>query len=215
VAVGAAAALAFTVLAVREYRVPAPAAVAPDGSVPAHQAIVAAAQPVVGSETAPSIAVAGDLVASAAETSPVESITVVASLESGAFPLPATLAAVPVAAEIAPAALATTASYASVSLNRSALGSDIVVPARLAAAGATFEARPAQAARTVVDPLHQMTPPGESRRNARLFAAMASPVSAPPVSRGSERAASRISEETVYEQVSRFGVRGDRFNVKF
>jgi hypothetical protein len=207
---GAAAAFAFTVLAVREYRSAAPAAPVPDAGSGSLNAIVAASLPVAASEPAPVIAITASPVASAVEISPIESITVIATSESKAETLPLTLAPLPLVSEGA----APVASPASLTLGRTVLGSDIVAPARLVAASATFEARSAPAVR-VVDPLQQMTPPGESRRNARLLAAMASPVSTPAASRGSERAASRISEETLYEQVSRFGARGDRLNVKF
>jgi hypothetical protein len=212
---GAAAAFAFTVLAVREYRASAPASIVPAGDFVVQTPATVASQPSVAVEGSPLAVVASGRAVTAPEVSPIESITVVATAGPNVEAIAPTLAALSHAPETVPAATASVASQASISLGRVPRGSDIVVPARLAAAGATFEARPAPAVRAVVDPLQQMTPPGESRRNARLLAAMASPVSVPPASRGSERAASRISEETLYEQVSRFGARGDRFNVKF
>lgn len=69
-------------------------------------------------------------------------------------------------------------------------------------------------ARSTVEPLAQMTSPGESRR-ARLLTAMVSTASLETSARTTERAASRIAEERLYDQVQRFGARGDRLNVKF
>lgn len=69
-------------------------------------------------------------------------------------------------------------------------------------------------ARATVEPLAQMTSPGESRR-ARLLTAMVSTASLETSVRTTERAASRIAEERLYDQVQRFGARGDRLNVKF
>jgi hypothetical protein len=68
--------------------------------------------------------------------------------------------------------------------------------------------------RSTVEPLAQMTSPGESRR-ARLLTAMVSTASLETSARTTERAASRIAEERLYDQVQRFGARGDRLNVKF
>ena len=84
---------------------------------------------------------------------------------------------------------------------------------RAAALGSAFEARPAST-RTTVEPLQQMTPPSETRR-ARLLTAMVSMASLEDSARTTQRVASRIDDERLYEQVSRFGARGDRLSVKF
>lgn len=76
-----------------------------------------------------------------------------------------------------------------------------------------FEAR-VMPARTAVDPLQQMTPPGESRR-ARLLTAMVATAALEASSRSTERAANRFAEEGVFDQGHRFGARGDRVQVKF
>lgn len=65
------------------------------------------------------------------------------------------------------------------------------------------------------EPLQQMTPPGESRRATRYLATMVSMNTVEPASRTTERAASRISQEELYDQVQRFGARRGGFNVKF
>jgi len=84
---------------------------------------------------------------------------------------------------------------------------------RLLGGKSGFESR-ALPARATVEPLAQMTSPGESRR-ARLLTAMVSTASLETSVRSTERAASRIAEEHLYDQVQRFGARGDRLNVKF
>jgi hypothetical protein len=76
-----------------------------------------------------------------------------------------------------------------------------------------FEAR-AMPAKAAIEPLQQMTPPSDTRRS-RLLTAMVSTASLDTSVRPTERAASRIAEERLYDQDSRFGARGDRFNVKF
>lgn len=76
-----------------------------------------------------------------------------------------------------------------------------------------FDARPASA-RVAIEPLQQMTPPSDSRRS-RLLTAMVSTASSESSYRTSERAASRIDEERLYDQINRFGARGDRMNWKF
>lgn len=65
------------------------------------------------------------------------------------------------------------------------------------------------------EPLQQMTPPGETRRATRYLATMVSMNTVEPASRTTERAASRISQEELYDQVQRFGARRGGFNVKF
>ncbi|MBL9210635.1 MAG: hypothetical protein JNL92_09195 [Opitutaceae bacterium] len=90
---------------------------------------------------------------------------------------------------------------------------DQAVMSRLLGGTHGFEAR-AMPARTTVDPLQQMTPPGESRR-ARLLTAMVSMAALETSARTTERAANRLAEERVFDQDGRFGARGDRVHMKF
>jgi hypothetical protein len=76
-----------------------------------------------------------------------------------------------------------------------------------------FEAR-LPAARSPVEPLKQITPPGE-RRGARILTAMVSVGSVENAMRTTERAASRLSEERLYDQIQRFGARGAGVSLKF
>ncbi len=68
--------------------------------------------------------------------------------------------------------------------------------------------------RVVVEPLQQMVPPGE-RRGARMLTAMVSATAVENGGRSSERLASRLSEERLYDQIERFGARGAGVNVRF
>ncbi|MFZ9747675.1 MAG: hypothetical protein ACO3G4_13690, partial [Opitutaceae bacterium] len=72
----------------------------------------------------------------------------------------------------------------------------------------------AASSRVVVEPLQQMVPPGE-RRGARMLTAMVSAAAAESGPRASERLASRLSEERLYDQIERFGARGAGVNVRF
>lgn len=65
-----------------------------------------------------------------------------------------------------------------------------------------------------VDPLQQMTPPGESRRG-RYLTAMVSSATVGSSARISERAANRFAEDRLQDAAGRFGARGDRVHVKF
>ncbi len=80
--------------------------------------------------------------------------------------------------------------------------------------GATrLEAR-APASRVAVEPLRQMTPPAD-RRGSRILTAMVSMASVENAMRTTERAATRLSEEQLYEQIRRVGAVGAAVNVKF
>jgi hypothetical protein len=76
-----------------------------------------------------------------------------------------------------------------------------------------FEVR-AASTRTTVEPLQQMTPPSETRRS-RILTAMVATAPFDSSVRTTERAASRIDEERLYDQIHRFGARADRVQYKF
>lgn len=99
--------------------------------------------------------------------------------------------------------------------NLAALQAEEPVKSRsLLAVASGFEVR-AMPNRVAIEPLQQMTPPSDTRRS-RLLTAMVSMASLESSMRTTERAASRIAEERLYDdQMSRFGARGDRLQVKF
>jgi len=90
---------------------------------------------------------------------------------------------------------------------------DVVSARRLLDVASGFEER-VMPTRAAVEPLQQMVPPGDSRRS-RLLTAMVSTASLEASMRTTERAASRLDEEKLYDQIHRFGARGDRVQVKF
>jgi hypothetical protein len=65
-----------------------------------------------------------------------------------------------------------------------------------------------------VEPLQQMVPPGE-RRGARILTAMVSMTAVEGGPRATDRVASRLSEQRLYDQIERFGARGAGVNVRF
>jgi hypothetical protein len=92
-------------------------------------------------------------------------------------------------------------------------GGEPVLSRSLLAASTRFEAR-AFPARPAIEPLKQITPPSE-RRGARILTAMVSMASVENAMRTTERAANRLSEEQLYEQIRRVGAFGAGVNVKF
>jgi hypothetical protein len=90
---------------------------------------------------------------------------------------------------------------------------DPAIPNRLFASTSGFEAR-AMPARTVIEPLQQMSLPSETRR-ARMLTAMVSMASMEAPARTAERAANRIAEENLYDEIRRFGARGAGVQMKF
>lgn len=96
----------------------------------------------------------------------------------------------------------------------SLVASDTVMYRTLLSSSSRFEDRVTPAAKLTVEPLHQITLPSE-RRGSRILTAMVSMASVENAMRTTERAASRLSEEQLYDQISRFGARGAGVNVKF
>jgi hypothetical protein len=90
---------------------------------------------------------------------------------------------------------------------------ETVAAGSLLGASNRFEAR-APNARSVVEPLQQMVPPGE-RRGARILTAMVSMTAVEGGPRATDRVASRLSEQRLYDQIERFGARGAGVNVRF
>ncbi len=68
--------------------------------------------------------------------------------------------------------------------------------------------------RAAIEPLQQISTPSE-RRGSRILLAMVSMTTVENAMRTTERAASRLSEDQLYDQIHRFGARGAGVNVKF
>jgi len=90
---------------------------------------------------------------------------------------------------------------------------DALTGGTLLAATNGFEAR-VMTSRTAIEPLQQMIPPSDTRRS-RLLTAMVSNAAFDTSIHSTARAASRIEEERLYDQIQRFGARGDRVQMKF
>jgi hypothetical protein len=220
--IGAAAALAITLVSFREYQgqgkggATEPSAPAPRVASPDTPVIASASK----SEVRETVAAVGTV----AERSMV--VTTAGDLPSRVAPEPAATAS---AAAILPARVSllpdTVTEFASVEapVNLRHMGAALtVVPASmeapltrglLANAPTGFEAR-VMPARAVVEPLQQITPPGE-RTRAKLMTAMLSMTSVDAPSRTGERVAERLSEERLYDTVHRFSARGAGVGMKF
>lgn len=76
--------------------------------------------------------------------------------------------------------------------------------------------RRAELREPVRDPLAQISSPGESRRSRLLASALPAMANSSDVSIGSsDRVARRLTEERLYDSISRVGVQGDRVAIKF
>lgn len=214
--VGATAILALTFITIREYRLPeAEAGFAPDIVATKVDTMPGPATPVVASDR-----VAADSRATAAEApastpaSPVAADGLKATPEQVAGMVPMLGGArAPSAAEYSPAARAIAANLAAVKASAPELVQlidrvpgmdDLINP-------------PSQT--QVVDPLSRIQSSSESRRTARLLASALPAVSYAGGDDGGHVAADRIerslTEERLYDSVSRFGVKADRVAIKF
>ena len=70
------------------------------------------------------------------------------------------------------------------------------------------------ASRSAVEPLQQITPPGD-RRRSNILTAMATMASFETPSRNGDRVANRLSEDELYDRIHRFGARGNSVSMKF
>ena len=92
--------------------------------------------------------------------------------------------------------------------------SDSLHPATLLNVTSGFEAR-VMPPRNAIEPLQNMTPPSDARRSRLLTAMVSMAAMEMPTRTTTARAASRIDEERLYDQIQRFGARADRVEMKF
>lgn len=210
---GAAAVTALTVFAIRFDRTSPPAGGTDFGATPAPQVIAKTAlppvQPIVGG-TASQEPANAESTAVAETEAPPSGPAYVDGAASRFIPL----LGVPVE-DNPESALSSNSLYPENAFGRATIGDPVVGRSLLSATDQfnRVEAR-AVTARTAVEPLQQITPPGE-RRGTRILTAMVSMSSVENAMRATERAASRLSEEQLYDQIRRFGARGAGLNVKF
>lgn len=212
---GASAVLAISFISIREFR-----SNDADEALPVQSHAVAAVVASRPENIAP--------VAEVAPPSPRESVAAVEVATPAPVPLPAEAAPIAVAVaatgdvapRITPLLGAPTLepeaepspSARHISANLAAVQADPVVSRNLLVAAPRFEPRASM--RPAVEPLQQITPPGEKRRS-HLLTAMVSMASLDSSQHTAERVASRISEERLYDRERRLGGRGDRVSLKF
>ena len=218
--IGATAVLALTFLSVRDYQATAPER----GFVPVQSDDVgsnfAVMAPAIDVSTAPAAARAESAsVATVDQAAPMENpiAASAAQAEVGTERVSAMAALLGGAAEssavTSPSARSIAENFAAAQSADGTFGSR----ALLASAVHGFESRAMPARTPVVDPLAQMKAPSDVRRARYLGTALPVVANSRQVApRSSERLASRISDDRLYETVgSRLGLGGDRLMVKF
>jgi hypothetical protein len=201
--VGATAILALTFLTVREYR-------APD-AVPAYESGIAVApldtaEPLATHVASPASSSAPMTDAMLVVTTPVETVSP-AAVTTGQRSHTVPLARVqPEVVEPSPSARYIAANLAAAQADQPGIVDEV------------FGRMPRVAASTtpVRDPLAQLSSRGETRRS-RLMAMVveASVSSEETVMPSSDRLARRLTEDRLYDSISRIGVQGDRVAIKF
>jgi hypothetical protein len=214
VLLGASAVVAVTFFSVRDAE---PTASAPpaDVSTSGTTAVVSEAETLIA-ELSQYVASIEAAPAPAISTSQVEAVAQVAAPAESPSPAPTSINIAPivVAGAIDENLDSESPAARRIAANLTKVQAEPTAGRNLLAARTSFEDRALPRA-VAVEPLQQMTPPSDTRR-ARLLTAMVSMASMESSMRTTERAANRIAEERLYDdQISRFGARGDRFQVKF
>jgi hypothetical protein len=210
---GATAVLAITVLSVREYRHPAVS------TEPTVTSVAAAVMPVASSPSpAPAfasgvVAPDGDAGSSTVATSFDPSLSSATVIENSPSLV---LASVEASAENSGREPTPTARFIAANLALVKATEPGVVESMLGGARG-FEARGVPTRSRAVDPLAQMISPSDARRSRLLAASAVAAVSmnnAQPA-RTTEIRSRRLSDEQLYDTVSRFGAKGNSLLVKF
>lgn len=218
---GATAVLALTFLSVREYQTATPERGVMPGLVDDTAAIAAATVPRLETVAAssPSFSADAGSIESVAEISAPSDAGAVVGQNDSAGPGRISAMAALIGGSSEPTSAASP-SARSIAENFAAAQSDDNTfggRALLASAVHGFESRAMPARPPVVDPLAQMKAPSDVRRARYLGTALPVVANTKQVTpRSSERLASRIADERLYETVgSRLGLGGDRLMVKF
>jgi hypothetical protein len=219
---GAAAVLTVTFISVREYQA-RPSTQAED-AVAVRRAVPAAPPTVAG--IAPETSARHEVVVQRSapvevNTAPITATVEAASVAVSVVPEPASAnESAPIAvfasaaSELAATPRAVGLRHMGATLTPTSTSEPILSRGLLTGVSTGFEAR-ALPARPAVEPLQQITPPSE-RMRARMLTAMVSMTSSVDApTRNGERAAERLSEERLYDQVHRFSARGAGVGMKF
>jgi hypothetical protein len=214
--IGATAVLALTFLSVREYQSAAPELGLPPG-LSDNPAAVAVNESEIGESSLVSppaetsnvaMAINAPVVGREAEftnASGADRVSAMAALIGGALESEAS---------ISPSARSIADNFAAAQSSDNTFGNNHSL---LVSASRGFESRVLPAHTPVIEPLAQVTPPSEVRRARYLGTALPVVATAKLVApRTTERLASRIADERLYESLSsRLGLGGDRIMVKF
>lgn len=212
---GATAVLALTMVSVRHYRpstpeaVPAPgASVAASSSLKPSGASISSVQPTSVTEDF-SVTSRSEQRTVVATSLPVAAVISHETSDLGSVDSPAVVASN--SREVA------TPSERFIAANLAiAKSSDPAIAQGILGAARGFEARAMPARAPAVDPLAQMTSPSDVRRSRLLGGAVMSvSMNSAPAARPAEVRSRRISDEQLYDTISRFGARGNSLLVKF
>ncbi len=205
---GTTAVVAITFVSIRLNQPVAPLAIAPEGRLSAIPVSVAPIAPTLGG------------IAAGVANAPLETSTAVVSAAAEGLGSASVDSTKGVLTSFIPMLGVPSDEPAAASFSRSVESGLVLTPVgeplftrTLAGTASRFEAR-AMSVRSAVEPLHQITPPSE-RRGTRILTAMVSMAAVENAMRTTERAASRLSEEQLYDQIHRFGAHGAGVNVKF
>jgi hypothetical protein len=204
---GATAVLAVTVLSIREFR--QPAAPVASNPVSAHAVPVADVSATLGAVAAPT-----------SEAVPTASVATLESVASNATSSEISSAAAFAGAEVSAEtsereALTPTARFIATNLALAKATEPGVAQSMLGGARG-FEMRAVPTRTRAVDPLAQMISPSDARRSRLLAASAIAAVSLnSQPARTTEIRSRHLSDEQLYDTVSRFGARGNSLLVKF
>ena len=208
VPLGASAALALAFFTVREYRS------SPDALIPEvrMQAVVAPLAPAVSHEDEASVET--KVTASVQKNEPA---VVAAASEAhvaavASQPAPTTLMPLLVGSLVSDSQLSPSARSIEVNL-AAARAAEPEVARRLMGPAQAFETRMIPVKAMLNDPIAQLNPASEERRQRLLGTALPSATAAPSTS--SDKLASHLSDDRLYEQISRYSAVGDHLSLKF
>ena len=211
---GATAILALSVLTVREYRSPVAGAAVPDaGSVALSSPFGPESQPET-KEVLHSLPAGHDLLATVVNEPTNDPATGSPDSESVTVGRLSQIIPVLGAAHIEPEPTPT-ARFIATNLAL-AKAAEPAITQNLLGASYGFETRAMPSRAAVVEPLAQMASPSDVRRSRLLNgAAMSVSMNSPVPARSAEIRSRRISDDQLYDTISRFGAKGNSLLVKF
>lgn len=212
VPVAGAAALALAFVTVRDFRSGPPAS--SEAYIPAFQALHGSVSTAGVKVSATSIAA---VPAETRETAVVQTAPVNASVaESAAATVPTTLIPILVGATASDTSLSPSARAIESNLAEARAAQPDVARRLFSAPVSAFEARALPAMHeSVGDPIARIDPASQERRERLLGGMVYSAVASTALAPASNRLASRLSDDRLYEQISRYAGDGSKLSIKF